>query len=307
MCRMPPDSYVRDGLIWQRRNVLVCGGVALLATSFGAQAAQAPSARIAALEKQLRGRIGVAALDTNSAATISWRGGERFAMCSTFKWFLAAAMLAGCERRRFALNQKLPFAAGDLRLPHSPVSATHIGEGGMRIAALCEAAVEISDNLAANTLFRAIGGPPALTAWLRHIGDFTTRLDRYEPALNENLPGDPRDTTTPEAMLATMRRLLLGAVLAPQSRSLLIGWMRNCKTGLERLRAGLPPAWIVADKTGTGTGSGPTSAVNDLAIAWPPHRAPILITSYVSGSPASEARQIAAHAEIARIMSAAFA
>jgi beta-lactamase class A len=294
-------------MIWQRRSVLVCGAAVLVAAPFAARAARTPQVRFAALEKSLRGRIGVAALDTGSGAKIFWRSEERFAMCSTFKWFLAAAVLARCEHHQLALDRRLSFAPGDLKLPHSPVSTTHLREGGMQVAALCAAAVETSDNLAANTLLGNIGGPPALTAWLRGIGDSVTRLDRYELALNENLPGDPRDTTTPEAMIATMRRVLLGDVLTPNSRALLIGWMRDCKTGLDRLRAGLPPIWVVADKTGTGTGSGPTGEINDLAVAWPPHRPPILIASYISGSPAPLAEQNATHARIARIVSGTFA
>lgn len=291
---------------WRRRSVLVCGGAALLVAPSPAPAGPRAELQIAEIEKNLRGRIGVATLDTGSGAKISWRGGERFAMCSTFKWFLAAAILARCERHQLALDRRLAFPPGDLRLPHSPISATHLREGGMPVAALCEAAVEESDNLAANTLLRAIGGPPALTAWLRAIGDSVTRLDRTEIALNQNLPGDPRDTTTPDAMIATMRRVLLGDVLAPQSRALLISWMRNCRTGLQSLRAGLPRQWIVGDKTGHGTGSGPTSAVNDLAIAWSAHRSPILIASYISGSAAPFAEQTGAHARIGRIVAATF-
>jgi beta-lactamase class A len=279
----------------------------LLAAPFAACAAQNPESQIAALEKNIRGRIGVSALDTGSGAKITWRGGERFAMCSTFKLLLAAMVLARSEHHQLALDRKLSFAAADLHLTHSPVAAVHLHEGGMPVAALCEAAVEASDNLAANTLLRAMGGPAALTAWLRGIGDSTTRLDRYELALNENKPGDPRDTTTPETMTATMRRVLLGDVLAPQSRALIIGWMRNCQTGRDRLRAGLPQSWIIGDKMGTGPGSGPTAAVNDVAIAWPPGRPPILITSYISGSFAPLADQAATHAHIAHLVSQAFA
>ncbi|HTT83336.1 MAG TPA: class A beta-lactamase [Rhizomicrobium sp.] len=290
---------------WHRRGFLACGA-ALLAAPLAARAARNAELQLMALERSLRGRIGVAALDTGSGAKISWRGEERFAMCSTFKWLLAAAVLSHCEQGILALDRRLSFAADDLRLPHSPVTTAHLREGGMRVAALCEAAVEVSDNLAANTLLRTTGGPPALTAWLRGIGDSMTRLDRFELALNENLPGDPRDTTTPNAMIATMRRVLLGNVLAPPSRNLLIGWMRNARTGLDRLRAGLPSAWTVGDKTGTGNGSGPTSALNDLAIAWPPKRPAIVIAAFVSGSSAPPAGQTAAHARIGRIVATAF-
>ncbi len=289
-----------------RRRFLAGAGLVLVAPRAAANPVKVAETGLAALERSLRGRFGVAALHMGSGAKITWRGGERFAMCSTFKWFLAAAILSRCEHRQFALDRRLAFAASDLSLPHSPVSRTHLREGGMPIAALCEAAVEVSDNLAANTLLRAIGGPPALTAWLRGTGDSVTRLDRYELALNENLPGDARDTTTPDAMIATMRRVLLGDVLTPPSRALLTGWMHKCRTGLDRLRAGLPSEWRVGDKTGTGTGSGPTSAINDLAIAWPPHHPPVIIAAFISGSPAGFAAQTAAHAQIGRIVGAAF-
>jgi beta-lactamase class A len=146
-----------------------------------------------------------------------------------------------------------------------------------------------------------------VTAYVRSIGDSVTRLDRTELALNQNLAGDPRDTTTPNAMATDLRRILSGDALRPRSRERLIDWMKNCNTGLDRLRAGLPRSWTVADKTGTGTGAGPTSAANDVAIAWPRSRPPILIASYISGSPAPVVKQSAAHARVGRIVAAAFA
>lgn len=291
---------------WYRRGLLLGGSLVLFAPFRRACAALDPRIAIARLENELRGRVGVAALDTRTSARISWRSGERFAMCSTFKWLLAAAVLSRCEHGLLTLDMRLPFFPTAF-LPHSPVTAAHAKEGAMRVAPLCAAAVELSDNTAANTLLRAIGGPTALTAWLRRIGDPVTRLDRYELALNENLPGDPRDTTTPDETIMNFRRLLLGDVLTARSRALLIGWMRSCRTGVDRLRAGLPRDWVVADKTGTGTGSGRTSEINDIAVAWPPHRPPVLIVCYISGSSASIAEQNAAHARIARSVSAAFA
>lgn len=287
-------------------------GLALLSagTLIGRAEAGDVVPQMKALEASLGGRMGVAALDTRTGRRIAHRADERFAMCSTFKWLLAAAVLSRSERGGMPLDRLLTFSEADL-LSHSPVTRAHVREGAMRIADLCAAAVEESDNGAANALLRTIGGPSAVTAYARSVGDRVTRLDRMEPGLNENRPHDPRDTTTPDATVNTMRRILLGHALTPASRALLIGWMRNCRTGLDRLRAGLPREWVAADKTGTGggvrdTNYGPQSAANDIAVAWPPSRPPILIASYISDASASAARQSAALAEIARIIAATF-
>lgn len=260
------------------------------------------TSQLAELEAQVGGRVGVAAVDTASGARLTHRGSERFAMCSTFKWLLAAAVLAEVDRHALQLDRGVPYGAADL-LEYAPVTTAHVAQGALRIGALCEAAVEVSDNTAANVLLKLIGGPDALTAYLRGIGDLETRLDRYEPDLNANSANDVRDTTTPESMIATMRKILLGNALSANSRRLLLAWLKSSKTGLHRLRAGLPGPWIVGDKTGTGD----NGAVNDIAIAWPPRRAPLLIAAYLSGSPASADALNAAHARIGRIVAGSFA
>jgi len=292
-------------ILWHRRGFVLAGGFGLFCATMPARAGQNAAARLERLEKAVGGRVGVAALDTESGARIAWRGDEHFAMCSTFKWMLVAAILLRCERGALSLERRIAYTSADL-LPHSPVTAANVRDGEMTVAALSEAAVEMSDNAAAMLLLRLVGGPAGLTQFLRRIGDPVTRLDRREPALNTNLPGDLRDTTTPNAMVGTMRKLLAGDVLEQASRDRLIGWMVDCRTGLDRLRAGLPRGWRVGDKTGTGTGAGPTSAVNDLAIAWPPGRKPVLIASYLSGSSAPIEMQNATHARIGRIVAEIF-
>jgi beta-lactamase class A len=166
---------------------------------------------------------------------------------------------------------------------------------------MCAAIVEVSDNTAANLLLARVGGPVGLTNFLRVLGDPTTRLDRNEPALNTNLPDDPRDTTTPDAMIGTMNKVILGNALSANGRERLINWMKNSRTGLNRLRAGLPRDWIVGDKTGTGA----NGAANDNAIVWPPGGAPILIAAYLSGSQGPPEARDAAHAKIGSIIIAA--
>ena len=259
------------------------------------------TARLAAIEAQIGGRIGVAALDTAGGRSLAHRADERFAMASSFKWILAACILAAIDAGRIRPGQPVRYAAADL-LPHSPVTRAHLGEGSLGVERLAEAVVEVSDNAAANLLLRLCGGPAGLTGFLRASGDPLTRLDRTELALNSNLPGDPRDTTTPQAMIATMRRILLGDVLTTGSRDTLRGWLRNCATGRSRLRAGLPRDWVVGDKTGTGE----NGAIVDFAWAWPPPtRAPILIACCMSGSRAPLERLEAAQAGIGALVAAA--
>ncbi|HEY9217055.1 MAG TPA: class A beta-lactamase, partial [Phenylobacterium sp.] len=179
------------------------------------------------------------------------------------------------------LERPLALTKADM-LSHAPISEKHLALGTITVGEACQAAVESSDNPAANLLLRSLGGPEALTAWLRSIGDGATRLDRTELELNTAVPGDPRDTTTPRAMVATMQRLLLGDGLPPASRELLLGWMKTAPSGVNRLRRALPAGWKAADKTGTG-GKGST---NDVAVLWSPSGAPVLVAAYVTGTDA---------------------
>lgn len=286
-----------------RRSFLVGAGFSMVSacTQFGSPAQSQTKAQFAQIEAQLGGRLGVAALNTGNSARLSYRGGERFAMCSTFKWMLAAAVLARVERGEIALNQPIPFSAADL-LEFSPVSKAHLNEEKIVVQDMCAAIVEVSDNTAANLLLALIGGPAGLTDYLRELGDLVTRLDRNEPGLDANLPDDPRDTTTPDAMVGTMTKILLGDALSANGRERLIGWMKNSRTGLNRLRGGLPRDWIAGDKTGTGE----NGAANDSAIVWPPDRAPIVIAAYLSESPGTPEARDAAHAEIGRVVVRAF-
>jgi beta-lactamase class A len=180
----------------------------------------------------------------------------------------------------------------------APVSEKHVGEP-LPLATLCEAAMTLSDNGAANLLLNLLGGPPGVTAYARSLGDPTTRLDRREPELNRVKPGDPRDTTTPDAMLGDLQKLALGAALSPASRQRLVGWLVANQTGDESLRAGVPKGWRVGDKTGTGPTGG---AVNDVAIVWPPGRAPILIAAYTDGGRGEAAERRRSLAAIGRIV-----
>jgi beta-lactamase class A len=274
---------------------------ALAACAPLARAGAAPSldevvAGIAALEQKYGGRLGVAIFDLATMRTIAHRGDERFAMCSTFKFLAVLFVLARVDNGSERLERRIVYDAGQL-VPYSPITEKHVGGNGLSVGELCEAAMTLSDNTAANLLLDSFGGPQALTAYLRSIHDLTTRLDRREPELNEAASGDPRDTTTPVAMLAILHWMVFQNTLSPASRQHLIAWLVANKTGDRRLRAGVPQGWRVGDKTG----SGGNNTVNDIAVMWPTSRAPIVVTAYYTESRADGDARDKVLAEVGRL------
>ena len=253
------------------------------------------SRRLAEIEARCGGRLGVGILDTQTGRMAGHRADERFPMCSTHKALSAAAILARVDKREERLDRRVHFAADEV-LSYSPATKAHAGQEGMTLAAICEGAVVLSDNTAANLMLGVIGGPAGLTAYLRAIGDEITRLDRTEPTLNEALPGDPRDTTSPFAMAATLDRLVLGEALSPASRVQLAGWLVAGQTGGARLRAGVPLGWRVGEKTGTND----RGTANDVGVLWPPGRKPVIVTAFITGSTAKPDVRDAAIADVAR-------
>jgi beta-lactamase class A len=253
--------------------------------------------RVGSIEQRTTSRIGVAALDTGSGKHLDYRSEERFPMCSTFKFLAAAAVLKRVDGGQEKLDQFVSYEAKDI-LEYAPVTKVHLKDGGMTLGALCAAAIEQSDNTAANLLLDPIGGPAGLTNFARSLGDKMTRLDRKEPELNSAIPGDERDTTTPAAMCADMQQLLLGNVLSKSSRQQLEDWLRHNETGALMIRAGVPKTWTVGDKTGRGA----NGATNDVAIIRPPGRAPILVAIYSIGSTSSANDRAATVAETARVI-----
>lgn len=222
------------------------------------------------LERRHHALIGVFATNLGTGRTVAHRAGESFAMCSTFKTYAAARVLQLVERGELTLDRRVAVDAADI-IAHSPRTQARVG-GEMTLDELCQAAVQVSDNAAANLLLRTLGGPPAITAFARSIGDQRSRLDRWELELNAAVPGDPRDTTSPEAIGGGYRALLTGTALAAPQRGLLERWMRANETS--SMRAGLPPGWTTADKTG----SGDYASTNDVGVAYGPNGERLLLS-----------------------------
>lgn len=221
------------------------------------------------LESRYDARLGVWALDTGTQRAVAWRADERFAYASTFKALAVAAVLQQDPADR--LNDVVSYTSADL-VGNSPITGQHV-KTGMTVRALCDAAIRYSDNTAANLLFRRLGGPSGLSADLKRIGDDTTHADRIEPDLNAAVPGDVRDTSTPRVLATDLRKFTLGNTLPKADRALLNDWLQRNTTGATLIRAGVPTGWKAGDKTGAGE----YGTRNDIAVVWPPHRAPIVL------------------------------
>ncbi|RAO16459.1 class A beta-lactamase [Micromonospora noduli] len=229
----------------------------------------APDQEFRRLEEQFGARLGIHAVDTGTGRTVEYRADERFAYASTWKALAAAEVLDGTTDAQ--LDRVVRYSARDL-VAHSPITEKHVGEG-MSLRALADAAVRYSDNTAGNLLLRHLGGPAGFEAKLRALGDTVTDVARYETALNEGTPGDKRDTSTARALAGDLRAYTVGVALEPADRDVLRGWLRGNTTGAALVRAEVPAGWVVGDKTGTG-GYGTR---NDIAVIWPPDRAPIVL------------------------------
>lgn len=282
------------------RRTMALGVPALLCWPAFARTAGADP--IAAYEGATGGRIGVHAVNVRTGKTVAWRAGERFIMCSSYKASLAAFVLARVDRGEERLDALVPYTARDTSDLWGPVAKENLSKGAMTVEAMCKAAVEISDGVCANMLMARSGGPPALTAFLRSIGDTVTRVDHYEPALDRVPSGGPADSTTPAAMAATLQKVVLGDVLSDRSKTLLTRWLIGNQTN-PRLRGGLPKNWRIGNKTGH---SGRDMA-GDIAVAWPTPDTPIVIAVYTRGGTPTERQFDRAFAGIGRLVASRLA
>jgi beta-lactamase class A len=252
-----------------RRQALVGGLTLAAAAAYSTKPALANAAphatveqRIAGLEQARNALVGLFAVNLLTGKTVSHRAQDSFAVCSTFKGYAAACVLQKVERGELTLDRKVFVDPAGI-VSNSPRTSPRAGDE-MTLDELCQAAVQVSDNTAGNLLLTTIGGPPAITAFARSLGDDRTRLDRWETELNSALPGDPRDTSTPKALGGGYRKLLVGDALAAVQRQQLVTWLRANETS--SVRAGLPQGWSTADKTGNGD----YASTNDIGVVYGP-------------------------------------
>ncbi|TDX94218.1 UNVERIFIED_CONTAM: beta-lactamase class A [Lysinibacillus xylanilyticus] len=221
------------------------------------------------LEKKYDARLGVYAIDTGTKKTVEFREDERFAYTSTFKALAAGAVLQ--QNSIEELNKIVTYTSDDL-VTYSPITEKYV-DTGMTLKDISEAAIRYSDNTAGNLLFKELGGPEGFETSLKKLGDQVTNAERIETGLNEAVPGETRDTSTPKALANDLQAYALGEVLTHEKQTMLVDWLKRNTTGDNLIRAGVPKGWEVGDKTGGG-GYGTR---NDIAIVWPPNREPIVI------------------------------
>jgi beta-lactamase class A len=257
--------------------------------------------RVGELARATGSRIGLTGIDVKSGRRIQQLSQERFPMCSTFKLLAVAAVLQRADAGKEKLDRFVSYNEKDL-LEYAPVTRQHVQEGGMTLGALCQAAIEQSDNTAANLVLQTIGGPAGVTKFARSIGDQVTRLDRNEPALNDWSVGDDRDTTSPATICEDLRRLLLTAVLSQESRDRLNHWLESSQTSAALIRASVPPSWRVGDKSGRSR----AGATNDVAVIYPPDGAPIFVAIYILNASTSDEQRSTTLSTVAGFVCEAF-
>ena len=279
-----------------RRGVLTGALAAGASLCAGSAFAAAADKDFKAIEARIGGRLGVS-MSRQGDTHVGWRENERFLMCSTFKALAVAALLRRVDQGREKLDRWVPYGPKDL-LEYAPVAKAQVGKGGMHLADLCAAAVELSDNTAANLILASEGGPAGVTRFIRSLGDTTTRLDRNEPELNRPHPGAPWDTTTPASMVGLWRKILLGDALTTPSRQQLRGWLDASQTYPTRLPAAITgrQGWRIGHKTGSGN-----TTIGDVAIIQPGEGLPILIAVYLDVAGAMSEAHDAAIANAGRI------
>ncbi len=290
------------------RRTAVAGTVSLIPVfrAFAASAAKkdridAAKPRLAAVEARIRGRLGIGVLDTGDDALLGYHADERFPMSSTCNVLTVASVMKRIDDGQEQPDRLVPYKASELIPGNSPVTTAHLADGLM-VVDLCAAAIQWSDETAANLLLRSVGGPPGVTRYLRSLGDDITRLDRTEPGSDEPPSVAGHGTTSPEAMVPNLRRILLSRGLTQPERIFIWSWMLDAKLGSKRLRAGISPSWQVGDQTATG-GRG---TINVIAFLLPPRRPPLLAAVYMTEARAPAAVCDAAHADIGRIIAETF-
>jgi len=227
-----------------------------------------------AFERHAGARLGVAALDLGSAKRLAHRGAEPFPLGGLVRLPLVMAVLARVDAGDDRLDRQVAFGPSDLE-GASPLARRYPTGGVLTLGRLCAYAISYGDDSAADLLAPLVGGPAAVTAYLRSIGIRGVRVDRLTRQLPPRAdPHDVRDTATPDSMAHLLEQLGSESPLSDDSTALLLDWMRTNANGRGQLRAGIPADWGLADVSG-----GAVNVANDAGLVTP-LGAPIAIACF---------------------------
>lgn len=236
--------------------------------------------QIEKLEQNTEGRVGIFAINTSNNHIIEYRANETFPTGCTSKIIGVAAVLKKTMSSPALLFQTIKYNEKDLD-EWSPITKDYL-DNGMSISDLCFASITMSDNTAMNLLLRVIGGVNGMTEFARSIGDDNFRQDSAWPEeAFSGGDGNQKDSSTPKAMVESLRKLVMNNVLDRPQKDLFTSYLINTKTGSKRIRSNIPKNWIVGNKTGTGGAYGST---NDIAVIWPQNHSPIFIAIYYTSN-----------------------
>lgn len=251
-------------------------------------------------------RVGLAVRDVQAGWTAGYDLQAFYPQQSVSKLWVAVAVLKLADQGRLHLNDVLLVRRDDLSVFYQPIRACVGPEGyPASIEELLTRQITESDNAANDMLMRRAGGPGAVRRLLRRLGVRGVRTGLEERELQAQIAGlqwrpeygegwnfqlareqlpldyrteklqaylaDPADGATPAGVVDALARLQRGELLSPASTRRLLDIMERVLTGTRRLRAGLPPGWRIAHKTGTGQDLGALSTgYNDVGLVTAP-------------------------------------
>jgi beta-lactamase class A len=225
--------------------------------------------QIETVARSAQGRVGVAIMELETGDSVAVNGDQPFPMQSVYKFPIGMAVLRRVDLGQLKLAQKVKIAAADL-LPsqmHSPIRDRYPSGTELSVDELLRFMVAESDGTACDVLLNAIGGPEIVAGYLHSLGINRMLVTNREREIGQDSSVQYRNSATPDSAIALLREFFVGKALSPASRALLLRWMTETSTGLERIKGLLPPGAVVAHKTGSSrTVNGFTAATNDIGI-----------------------------------------
>lgn len=252
-----------------------------------------------------QGKVGVAAMVLETGETIALNGDQQFPMQSVYKFPIGMAVLAQVDQGKLRLEQRVRVMPEDFvsERQHSPIRDNHPQGVELTIAELLKYMVSESDGTACDVLLQVMGGTEIVMTYLQSLAVDDIVVLNTEKEIGQDNSVQYRNWATPEAMVKLLKALHQGRGLSASSRALLLQFMTETPTGLQRIKGRLPKGTVVAHKTGTSrTVNGVAAATNDVGLITLPNGQQMAIAVFVSDARADDATREAVIAQITKIL-----